>query len=110
MAGLEKAHRIRSTRAEMRKGIMAGAIDPVPLVAGRDEVWEPHVKEMRLGHVLACIRGFGPVTVRTTLEALSLPAEVRLWELTFERREEVSATVAAMLGDHLAPMPDLPNA
>jgi hypothetical protein len=93
MRALGKAHRVRAARAQLRRGLKAQTIDPVALMRGGDEVWEPWVAEMRLDTVLGMVHGFGEETIKDFLHTVSLPGRITLVALTFEKRAELADLV-----------------
>lgn len=87
---LDRANWVRSRKAELRAGLQSGAIEPVALMRGSNDEWEPVVKRLTVGVVAKAIRGFGPVMVREFLEAVELDSATRLYALTYAKRGEMA--------------------
>lgn len=100
MRALGKAQRVRAARAQLKRGLKDQKIDPVALMRGGDEVWEPWIGEMRLDALLAMVPGFGPATVEDFLNAVHLPGRVMLLALTYAKRDELADLLyLALYGD-----------
>lgn len=89
----------------MKRGLKAGRIDPVNLLRGEEESWEPWIQDMRLDAVLGMIHYFGEVTVAQALEVIELPGRMTIAGLTYDKRGEIADLVYTAIYGIPAPPP-----
>jgi hypothetical protein len=95
----EHADRAKREKAEMRRGLEAGEIDPYLLIAGELVEWEPRVRRMRLRQLLPAIPGIGPASAGRILVIFEGNPELRLEGFTPARRRELARHVRVILND-----------
>ncbi len=101
---LQHAWDTRSARASLKRGLMRRSLDPVEILRGNDETWEPWMQTLRLDTFLSFIHGFGEVTVKQALEELRIPGHITFAGMTFAQRDEVARMVhLAVYGIPAAP-------
>jgi hypothetical protein len=84
------ADRAKREKAEMRRALKAGEIDPVRLIAGELVEWEPRVRKLRLRHLLLAIPGIGKASAFRILAIFEASSELRLQDFTYDRRRELA--------------------
>jgi hypothetical protein len=82
----EHADRAKREKAELRRGLEAGEIDPYLLIAGELVEWEPRVRRMRLRHLLLAIPGIGKASAFRILAIFEESPELRLEDFSPARR------------------------
>ncbi len=95
----QHADRAKREKAEMRRCLEAGEIDPFLLIAGELVEWEPRVRRMRLRHLLLAIPGIGKASAFRILAIFEANPELRLEDFTYDRRRELARITRGLLND-----------
>jgi hypothetical protein len=93
----EHADRAKREKAEMRRALEAGEIDPYLLIAGELVDWEPRVRRMRLRQLLPAIPGIGPASASRILVIFEGNPELRLEGFSPARRRELARITRGLL-------------
>lgn len=91
MRALERANLVRLARAELKRGIARGDVDPASVV--RDCPWE--TESMTISELLTSQRRWGRTRARKFLLPLSLNENKQLGTLTSRQRTILSSELAA---------------
>jgi len=91
MEALARANRVRLARAELKRAIARGDLDPAEVV--RDCPWE--TESMTLAELLTSQRRWGRTRTRKFLLSLALNENKRLGTLTSRQRSLLSAELAS---------------
>lgn len=94
LRNLQKAHRSRKIRADLKAKLRNGEVEPIQLVRGDDVVWEPVIKSWRLEQLIPHIPGIGSSTVQEIYEVGRFTPNVRFTVLSDERRKELAKLCA----------------
>ncbi len=95
----QHADQAKREKAEMRRCLEAGEIDPYLLIAGELVKWEPRVRRMRLRHLLPAIPGIGPASTARILAIFEGNPELRLEGFSPARRRELARLTRGLLND-----------
>jgi hypothetical protein len=95
----EHADRAKREKAEMRRALEAGEIDPYLLIAGWLVEWEPRVRKLRLRHLLLAIPSIGKASAFRILAGFEANPELRLEDFSPARRNELARHVRGLLDD-----------
>ena len=95
----EHADRAKREKAEMRRQLEAGEIDPYLLIAGELVEWEPRVRKLRLRHLLLAIPGIGKASAFRILAIFEANPEARLEYFSADRRRDLARLTSGLLGD-----------
>lgn len=100
MRGLTEANRIRPMRAEMKRQLIAGHVDPFLLIEGNVNQWEDTVARTKCRYVLEAITGIGRVTADEILRVMGVrpDGDTRFGDLSFEGRKRMANLVRDSLG------------
>jgi hypothetical protein len=91
MRALAHANRVRLARAELKRGIKAGRIDPADVVRGCP--WQ--VETMTVGELLRSQRRWGRARARKFLVALALSEQRQLSQFTERQRNLLARALDA---------------
>ena len=91
MQALAHANRVRLARAELKRGIKAGRIDPADVVRGCP--WQ--VETMTVGELLRSQRRWGRARARKFLVALALSEQRQLSQFTERQRNLLARALDA---------------
>jgi hypothetical protein len=95
MEALARANRVRLARAELKRSIARGEVDPAAVIEQCS--WE--TANMTLSELLTSQRRWGRTRARKLLQALGLSENKRLGTLTPRQRALLSAALAAKAGE-----------
>jgi hypothetical protein len=91
MRALARANRVRLARAELKRGIKAGRIDPAAIVRGCP--WQ--VETMTVGELLRSQRRWGRARARKFLSAMAVQENRELGRLTERQRNLLARALEA---------------
>lgn len=97
-AALAKGTEVRSRRAALKRAIREGKASGLTVLAGKSKRWEEVASDMPLEGLLLSIPGVGPTTVDELLDTRGIPADVRIYGLTLERRQELAKALERAVG------------
>lgn len=105
MRGLNEANRIRPMRAEMKRQLIEGRIDPFALIEGNVSQWEDTVGRTKCRYVLEAIVGIGRVTADEILRTMGVrpDGDTRFGSLSYEGRKRMANLVRDSLGVEKVP-------
>lgn len=95
MAALARANRVRLARAQLKRAIARGEIDPARII--QDCSWE--TENMTLAELLTSQRRWGRTRARKLLQALGLSENKRIGTLTPRQRSLLASALAAKTGE-----------
>lgn len=95
MEALARANRVRLARAELKRSIARGEVDPARVI--EECTWE--TENMTLAELLTSQRRWGRTRARKLLQALALSENKRIGTLTSRQRALLSAALAAKTGE-----------
>jgi hypothetical protein len=95
MEALARANRVRLARAELKRAIARGDLDPGRVIEQCS--WE--TENMTLSELLTSQRRWGRTRARKLLQALGLSENKRIGTLTHRQRSLLSAALAAKDGE-----------
>lgn len=98
MEALARANRVRLARAELKRSIARGDVDPARVI--EQGPWE--TENMTLAELLTSQRRWGRTRARKLLQALGLSENKRLGTLTPRQRTLLSSALAAKAGEREA--------
>jgi hypothetical protein len=95
MAALARANRVRLARAQLKRSIARGEVDPARII--EDCSWE--TENMTLAELLTSQRRWGRTRARKLLQALGLSENKRIGTLTPRQRSLLASALAAKAGE-----------
>ena len=95
MEALARANRVRLARAELKRAVARGDLDPARVIEACS--WE--TESMTLAELLTSQRRWGRTRARKLLQALGLSENKRIGTLTPRQRSLLSAALATKAGE-----------
>jgi hypothetical protein len=95
MAALARANRVRLARAELKRSIARGDVDPARVI--EEASWE--TENMTLAELLTSQRRWGRTRAQKLLQTLGLSENKRIGTLTPRQRSLLCAALAAKAGE-----------
>ena len=95
---LAVANAVRKRRAELKEAMKRGEVDPVALVAGTLEEYEPDIARWRVEQLLRSLPGIGPATMQEILLVFRASPTQKVSAFSYERRQHLARLVAQALG------------
>lgn len=90
MQSLRRASEARSARAELKRLMREGELDPFGLIRGEYQEHEEVVLKWRIDQLLNAVPGIGPATAQEIFEMMPLSPTQRLHSLSNERRARLA--------------------
>lgn len=94
---LEKANTARREYTELRRELREGSLDPLELIKGHSERYEPLIAKAPIRKVLPLVPGIGPSQTIELIVALDVPSGRKIGLMTFQRRAELAQMVRDIL-------------
>ncbi len=98
MEALALANQIRIRRANLKRNIRQGKLDPVKLLEGGYVDWEEAFTDTTVEQFLMAIPRFGRITVQEILNELKVNGTLKLQYLTIARRKQLANMVRMVKG------------
>lgn len=95
MQSLRRAAAARKARAELRRAMREGEIDPYGLIRGEYPEHEEVVVKWRIDQLINAVPGIGPATAQEIFEMMPVSPTQRLHSLSNERRDRLAKLCAA---------------
>jgi hypothetical protein len=94
LRNLRIANDVRQKRKQLKELVREGKLDPVKLIAGEYDKWEPVIQRWRISALVVIVPGVGPVTATEIYSVGQFSPSQRLSSLNERRRKDLARLCA----------------
>jgi hypothetical protein len=93
------ANAVRIRRANMKRAIRTGLIDPIRLLNGQEPQWSEALDDTTLDHFLMAIPRFGRTTVDEIIHEFGTNGSLKMGYISIPRRRELAFMIRMVKGE-----------